>query len=89
MIHDDPKFFITIFGKFSTHEVEDLEDRLQQLLTARELNGRIDSDVTTNSCAIHTAEFYKQLSDKHWDNLIKPRHNELTAATTEKTDNNG
>ncbi len=57
MIHDDPKFFITIFGIFSTHDVEKLEDRLQHLLTARELNGRIDSDVTTNSCAIHTAGF--------------------------------
>lgn len=71
MIHDDPKFFITIFGIFSTHDVEKLEDRLQHLLTARELNGRIDSDVTANSCAIHTEEHYKQLFGDNWRH-IKP-----------------
>ena len=87
MTTDDPMFVVTIYGTYTTEDIEKIEDRLQHLLTAREFNGTINSMVTSNICAIHSEAYYKKLFGKHWDILIKPRHNELTSTATEKTDN--
>ena len=85
---ENPLFVVAIYGTYTTEDIEKIEDRLQHLLTAREFNGRINSVVTSNVCAIHSEAYYKKLFGKHWDILIKPRHHDLTTATTEKTDNN-
>jgi hypothetical protein len=57
----DPSFVLTLYGDYSTEEIEKLEDRLQHLLTGRELNGYIESPTTHNLCAIHKEEYYKKL----------------------------